>query len=192
MAKYGAEFIRNGRRHLNVFGDEPLDLNYQPQGHLYLTNIDGASQLLEDVKQTKECGQEVQLMDKLQLRDQFPWLNCQDDIAAGAFGTESEGWFDPFVFLMALKNKAKFLGANYMDAELIDFNLHTNFATGPSKDRLEHANHAVIRTLDGKVQQIEFSRLVIAAGPQNAEIAAMLRLGEASGIRSLPIPFKKR
>lgn len=192
MAAYGAEFIRNARQHLNVFESSPLDIGFQPQGHLILSDMARARQLMQNVNHSVSKGQRLTLLDKAQLRKQFNWLTVQGDIALAAFGLESEGWFDPFAFLQAVRQKAASLGADYYDGELIDFNIYDQAPTSPYQTARQGANYAVVRTPSGQVKQIQFARLVVAAGPENAEIASMLRIGEADGLRSMPVPFKKR
>jgi FAD-dependent oxidoreductase domain-containing protein 1 len=192
MAAYGAEYIRNARRHLNVFESNPLDIGFQPQGHLLLSDLQGSQQLGKNIAHSISNGQSLTLLDKIQLKKQFDWLFCQDDIALGAFGLENEGWFDPFALIGAMRNKSVSLGANYLSGELLDFNLHYEAQTDPFRPPRQCANYAVIRTPKGGIRQIQFARLVIAAGPENAEVAAMLRLGQADGLRSMPVPLKKR
>lgn len=192
MAAYGAEFIRNARKHLNVFDSRPIDIGYQPQGNLQLASLAQSSQLVENVARAVSNNHSRVLLDKVQLKQQFPWLFVGDDVAVGSLEMENEGWFDPFALLVALRNKAVSLGVDYLEAELLDFNLHRNAQTHPNQIPVLSANHAIVRTAEGHLKQIQFARAIITAGPDNAEICEMLKIGKSSGLLATAAPFKKR
>ena len=57
----------------------------------------------------KECGATwIDLMTPDQLQQKFPWINTSG-ISLGSYGTEREGYFDPWSLLSAMKNKVEII-----------------------------------------------------------------------------------
>jgi glycine/D-amino acid oxidase-like deaminating enzyme len=68
------------------------------------------------------------------LQAKFPWLNTEG-VAFGSFGTKNEGYFDPWSFVAAMKNKAISLGVTYVKGEVVGASAQIN-ASRPSVDRV--------------------------------------------------------
>lgn len=120
MSLYGAEFMRNINEHLSIPGEPPIDLNFHPYGYLVLATEAGAEILTQNSKLQNSLGAKNIVLTAEKLKHRFPWLNT-DGIAAGCLGLEKEGWFDPWSLLCALKKKAIYLGAQYVNAEVKAF-----------------------------------------------------------------------
>ncbi|OTF81746.1 hypothetical protein BLA29_009137, partial [Euroglyphus maynei] len=121
MAQYSAEFIRNARKHLSILDGEPPDLNYHPQGFLTLADESQAEQLIRNHQKQIEMGTLVELYTAERIKEKFPMINT-DGIILGSYGVQNEGWFDPLALLVAFKAKAQFFGAEFVNAEILDFN----------------------------------------------------------------------
>lgn len=111
MSLYGRDFLRNAGALLRVASDEgddsTVDVQFREHGYLFLATTDeGRQQLLHNHKVQCNAGcTDIKLLDPVQLKATFPWLNC-DDIVLGSYGTKGEGWFDPWSLIHGLKTKA--------------------------------------------------------------------------------------
>ena len=120
MSLYGADFIRNVDEHLGIPGEPPIDVQFHPHGYLFLATEAGAETLEKNSKLQNSLGARNVVLTSTELKTRFPWLNT-DDIAAGCFGLEKEGWFDPWSLLYAFKRKAISMDVDYVTGEVIGF-----------------------------------------------------------------------
>lgn len=197
MSMFAADFLRNAKKNLSILDDDPPDIKYQPHGYLFLAGPDGAEDMLANHAVQINNGAYIDILETDQLSQKYPWLNTED-ILLGAHGAQNEGWFDPLTLLIAMRGKAEFWDAKFIDAEFVDFNtqilLHSQGVYDDTGDPLEKCGHLIVRTKDGKEKQIRFMYAIIAAGADTGEICRRsLKLGTASsGIRSIPCPIIKR
>ncbi len=56
-------------------------------------------------------------MNREQLKTTFGWIN-PEDLELGSFGYLNEGWVDAKRYLLAVRNKATYLEAEYLKGEL--------------------------------------------------------------------------
>lgn len=112
--------MRNVNKHLGIPGQPPIDLCFHPYGYLILASEAGAESLVKSSKLQNSLGAKNVVLTAEKLKKKFPWLNT-DGIAAGCLGLEKEGWFDPWSLLCAFKNKASYLGAQYINGEVMAF-----------------------------------------------------------------------
>ncbi|XP_025152533.1 FAD-dependent oxidoreductase domain-containing protein 1-like isoform X2 [Harpegnathos saltator] len=194
MSLYGAEFLRNINEYLNTPYEDPIDVNFHPYGYLVLATEKNAEVLVNNSKLQNSLGAKNVILTQEKLKTMFPWLNT-NGVAAGCLGLEKEGWFDPWTFLCALKNKAIYLGAQYINAEVKAFQSEEiSEAYDSNMDTIERLKKVIIKTNDGDIREIEFSVCVIAAGAFSGEIAELANIGTGKGIMSVPLPVvpKKR
>ncbi|CAG2170187.1 unnamed protein product, partial [Oppiella nova] len=194
MSMYGIDFLRDVKKHLSVLDNEPPDLCFHPHGYLVLAKADGAQQLVENHKLQTDLGAYVELYTPDKLKQKFPWINTED-IVIGSYGVQNEGWFDPWALLLAMKTKAQTLGVEYLQADILDFNLNSETNTG-SYDETGNAhqrvNHVIVRQPDGYVKQIEFAIGIVCCGANSGFIAEKLEYGKKGGIRSHLLPVEPR
>jgi len=119
VSQFGIKFLRHIHQHLAVDGSVP-EIGLAERGYLYLATDAGAATLRENHATQRAMGVEVALLEPVQLRQRFPWLNV-DDLALGSLGLAGEGWFDGYGLLMAFKQKARSLGVQYVKAEATGF-----------------------------------------------------------------------
>ncbi|RWS30672.1 fad oxidoreductase-like protein [Leptotrombidium deliense] len=195
MANFSAQFFRQLRFHLTFLDSEPPDIEFTPKGYLFLGNEQNSNDLLSSHELQTELGTFADVLNKDQLKQKFPWLNTSD-LLIGSYGVQNEGWFNPRHLLLGLKGKAEFLGAHYLQGEVIDFNIMRKHASAGHFDELglpwEKAHNVLIRIPNGHVVNITFARGVIAAGAKSGEVSKLLRLGEAPGVREVPLPIEPR
>jgi len=196
MSMFTSQFLRNSRENLKILDDYPPDFSFNLQGYLMMATEEGAERLLENNTTQVEEGAFVDILNRHQLAERFPWLNTEG-IVLGSHGVQNEGWFDPWSLLFALKGKAEFLGANFLNGELLDFNVKTNhWSSGMIDDTnnpFDQVQYAIYRMPSGEERQIRFAHLVIAAGADSGEISKKLGIGVGNtGIRSIPLPVERR
>lgn len=115
---YGVDFLKRAREILAVDGDAP-DLPLRENGYLYLATEAGAPILRENhVTQTRE-GAEIALLEPSAVAKRFPYMNVEG-VALGAFGLKGEGWFDGFALTQAFRRKARSLGVEYRQDEVVE------------------------------------------------------------------------
>jgi glycine/D-amino acid oxidase-like deaminating enzyme len=169
MSQYGLDFIQN-TEHLgiaNADGEVELpDMQYVNGGYLVLASSASASMLESNVAFQREFGVNVSLLKPNDIQAQFPWMNT-DEIAHGSFG-HNEGWFDPWTLLTAMKRKAKSLGVEFIDAEVVD--AHANTQTGA----VESLHIVPTGRGSNEVQQVVCGTVVNAAGAWARSFMRML------------------
>lgn len=192
LSMYSAEFLRNIKQHLSVLDDDPPDIQFQPDGYLFLASEAGAEQMMENHKIQKDLGAKVELLRPKQLKQKFPWLNV-DGIELGSYGLENEGWFDPWALLSAFKKKSISLGTTYVNGEVIGFEFENiSPFQDDDKDPLYRTHYLYLKDELGEIHCVEFAYLVVAGGPFSADIAQMLHIGLGPGLLSTPLPVEPR
>ncbi len=168
MGLFGAAFVKGAAETLSVDGEAP-DLGFREHGFLFLASNSGLPVLQSNCRLQNDLGASIALLTPDEIGARFPWLNL-DDIAAGGFGLENEGWIDPASLLQAFRRKARALGARYAKDEVTAVELHGGRVTGV---HLEAGGRVACGTL------------VDAAGPWAAAVARM------AGVE-LPVRPRKR
>ncbi len=168
LSLYGAHFIRDLGRLLEVDGDKP-NINFIEGGYLFLATPSGVPVLEANHALQKSEGADNTLLDARALKARFPWMTT-DGLALGSLGLSMEGWFDPYGLLQALKRKARAQGVRYITDTVVGLER--------SGDRLDAVKLASGGRLAGRW-------IVNAAGPHAGKLAAMAGL-------DLPVVPKKR
>ncbi len=168
LSLYGAHFIRDIGRLLEVDGDRP-NINFIEGGYLFLATPSGVPVLEANHALQKAEGADNTLLDPRGLKERFPWISV-DGLALGSLGLSMEGWFDPYGLLQALKRKARAQGVRYVTDSVVGIER--------SGDRLDAVTLA-------SGERIAAKWIVNAAGPHAGKLAAMAGL-------DLPVVPKKR
>ena len=165
---HAQDFLRQAPDLLAV-ADERPDLTFREAGYLFLAGATGRDILAENHALQTQCGAAIAWCEPDDLARRFPWLNTED-LSAGAFGERGEGWIDPNALLQAFKRKARDLGADYLDAEVVGIDRAGGRATG-------------VRLSDGRA--ISAGTVVVAAGPHSGAV------GRLAGV-DIPVGPRKR
>ncbi|KAG8434642.1 hypothetical protein GDO86_012850 [Hymenochirus boettgeri] len=88
MSLFSALFLRNINEYLGVVNEDPIDIQFNPSGYLFLASDQGASALEENYSVQREQGAQVLLMSPTQLKEKFPWINT-DGVALASYGFTS-------------------------------------------------------------------------------------------------------
>ncbi|CAI9606209.1 unnamed protein product [Staurois parvus] len=133
MSLFGAHFLLKINEYLGMVNEDPIDIQFNPSGYLFLSSEKGAEILEKNYKTQREHGAIGILYSPEQLKKKFPWINTQDVVLA-SYGLENEGWFDPWTFLTALKRKAISMGVEFCQGEVTGFDTVTQDMVTESGD----------------------------------------------------------
>lgn len=169
MSLFGTEFLRHIGDYLAV-GDLVPELDFVENGYLLLASDAGRETLARNHRLQVSLGADIRLLSTAGLSERFPWLNV-DDLAAGGFGASGEGWLDPYSLLQAFRRKARSLGVEYVEDEVV--------AIGRQGD-------SVCSVTLAKGGEMTCGAVVDAAGTRAAQVARL------AGIDDLPVHCRKR
>ena len=172
ISQFGIEFLRDIGARLQVHGEQP-DIGMVEAGYLYLASPAGEAVLRDNHAVQRGMGADVALLAPDALRARFPWLST-DGVSLGSLGLSSEGWFDGYSLLQALRRKAQAQGVRYVQAEAVG--VDTQASGG-----VQHIS--ALRLADG--QRLECSAVVNAAGAWARPVAQWLGI-------DLPVFAKRR
>uniref|UniRef100_H3BEE6 FAD-dependent oxidoreductase domain-containing protein 1 n=1 Tax=Latimeria chalumnae TaxID=7897 RepID=H3BEE6_LATCH len=198
MSMYSAFFLRNINEYLGVANGDPVDVQFNPSGYLFLASEDGASTMEENYQTQRHEGAKVELLSPEELKNKFPWINTEGIVLA-SYGLENEGWLDPWSLLNAFRRKALSMGVYHCHGEVTGFSCSSRELVSAEGDpvmykRISHVNVRMPYSLE--YQPVECAVVVNAAGPWSGEVAEMVGVGSGppqtmAGVK-LPVEPKKR
>lgn len=190
LSLHSANFMRNINDHLGVLNEEPVDLQFNHSGYLFLAN-DHVAHIMEDNYRTQRyAGAKVTLLSPTQLKQKFPWIST-DGVALASYGLENEGWFDPWTLLCAFRRKAVSLGVVPCSGEVTGFRHTSNRMCTTDGDEVDVHRITSVRVQmpnSLEFQPVECALVVNAAGAFSGKLAAMVRTGP----QEVPLPVEPR
>lgn len=166
MSRFGAEFYEDVDSRLREQGSG-IDFSAVP--YLILAGKGDFERLRSAHARQVEVGADVDLLEPGELRQRYPWL-AVDDIDGATVGRSGEGWFDPKVALIELRDLATAAGVSYV-------------ATGVRAIDVDDGAIQNVTLDDGTEAQHEW--IVNAAGRHAGQVAAM------AGVE-VPVEARKR
>lgn len=196
LSLISADFMRNINEHLGVLNEDPVDLQFNHSGYLFLANENVAHIMEENYSTQRYAGAKVSLLSPTQVKERFPWINT-DGVALASYGLENEGWFDPWTLLNAFKRKAISMGVVQCYGEVTDFKhvssvLHTPDGTQLRLRRIKSVKVQMPNSLE--YQPVECSIVVNAAGAFSGKLTELLGigLGPKDSMEGIPLPVEPR
>lgn len=191
-----ADFMRNINEHLGVLNEDPVDLQFNHSGYLFLASEAVAHIMEENYSTQRYAGAKVSLLSPTQLKERFPWINT-DGVALASYGLENEGWFDPWTLLNAFKRKAISMGVFQCYGEVTDFKYVTNVVTTPDGEQLELRRIKSVKVQmpnSMEYQPVECAIVVNAAGAYSGKLVEKLGIGfgPTDSIAAVPLPVEPR
>jgi glycine/D-amino acid oxidase-like deaminating enzyme len=160
ISQFGSDFIRDFDKHVSVDG-EKVDLGFKENGYLFLAgDVAGREVLRRNHITQTSCGAEISLVEPDEMKRRFPWLNT-NGLTLGSYGERGEGWFDNTGLMQGFRKKARSLGAEYIEDEVIGLNR-------------EGGRIVSVTTRGG--QTISCGTFINAAGTRGAQVAKMAGL----------------
>lgn len=198
MSLFSAHFLRNINEYLGVLNEDPIDIQFNPSGYLFLASEETAPKLEKNVQIQRGEGAKVALLHPEELKKKFPWINSEG-IALASYGLENEGWFDPWTLLNAFRQKALSMGVWQCHGEVTGFGIaNREMFTEDGEDltfaRITEVQVQIPNSLES--QPVECAIVINAAGAWSAEVAQMAHIGRGppnsiSGVK-LPVEPRKR
>ncbi|CAB1352868.1 unnamed protein product [Coregonus sp. 'balchen'] len=196
LSMASADFMRNINEHLSVLNEDPVDLQFNHSGYLFLASEKVAHIMEENYSTQRHAGAKVSLLSPTQLKEKFPWINT-DGVVLASYGLENEGWFDPWMLLNAFRRKAISMGVYQCFGEVTGFRYTTNTMTTAEGDkvdfrRIKYANVQMPNSLE--YQPVECAIVVNAAGAYSSKVAEMMGIGfgPKDTIAGIPLPVEPR
>ncbi|XP_031729922.1 FAD-dependent oxidoreductase domain-containing protein 1 [Anarrhichthys ocellatus] len=180
-----ADFMRNINEHLGVLNEDPVDLQFNQSGYLFLASEEVAHIMEENYSTQRNAGAKVSLLSPTQLKEKFPWMNT-DGVVLASHGLENEGWFDPWTLLNAFRRKALSMGVIQCCGEVTDLKYTTSrilSADGDEMDLRRIGSVKVQMPNSLEYQPVECAIVVNAAGASSARLPEML---------GIPLPVEPR
>ncbi|KAL6098329.1 foxred1 [Pungitius sinensis] len=189
-----AHFMRNINEHLGVLNEDPVDLQFNHSGYLFLASEKAAHIMEENCSTQRKAGAEVSLLSPDQLRAKFPWMNT-DGVALASYGLENEGWFDPWTLLNAFRRKAISMGAIQCCGEVTDLKFTTKRILTSNGDEVNLRRIKSVKVqMPGSLeyQPVECGIVVNAAGASSARLTEMLGVGHGGDAAATRLPVEPR
>lgn len=191
-----ADFMRNINDHLGVLNEDPVDLQFNQSGYLFLASEEVAHIMEENYSTQRYAGAKVALLSPTQLKEKFPWINTEG-VALASYGLENEGWFDPWTLLNAFRRKAISMGVVQCCGEVTDLKHTASEVMTVSGERLLLKRIKSVRVQmpnSLEYQPVECAIVVNAAGAFSGKLATMLGIGfgPKDSIAGIPLPVEPR
>ncbi|TNM85255.1 hypothetical protein fugu_009433 [Takifugu bimaculatus] len=191
-----ADFMRNINEHLDVLNEEPVDLQFNQSGYLFLASEDTAHIMEENYRTQRDAGAKVSLLSPTQVKEHFPWMNTEG-VALASQGLENEGWFDPWSLLNAFRRKSISMGVVSCHGEVTDFKYTMNVVTTIDDDKLQLRRIQSVKVQmpnSLEYQPVECSIVVNAAGAFSANLVEKLGVGAGTkdAVAGVAVPVEPR
>lgn len=191
-----AHFMRHINDYLGVLNEDPVDLQFNQSGYLFLAN-ENVAHIMEENHSTQRCaGAEVTLLSPTQLKEKFPWLNT-DGVVLASYGLENEGSFDPWTLLNGFKRKALSMGVKQCIGEVTGLDFSSQKAMTPYGEDVDVSRVHSVRVRmphSREYQPVECAVVVNAAGAFSAKLAEMVGIGQGpeNSLLGVPLPVEPR
>ena len=169
ISRFGIEFIRNIADHLGPDAGV-TSLGLTENGYLFVTRDPELAALMDArAAMQRALGAATEVLAPDQIKAKFPWMTV-DDLVAGSFGPQDEGWFDNMGLLGGFRAAARAQGARFVTDRVVGIDV---VAGNVAAVRLEKAG------------RMACGAAVNAAGTRAADVMRMAGL-------DLPVEPRKR
>ncbi|MBF0378732.1 MAG: FAD-binding oxidoreductase [Desulfamplus sp.] len=200
ISQYAFKVLENFEEEMAVDGVKPA-IFYRKEGNLFLYDEKSEASARKAFNMQKELGCAVEWWSPEKIKEKYPIYTNLEGIVAGTFGSE-DGHFDAYSVLMGYKAKAKSLGAEFIQDEVVELitdkgAIQKNSAEDASSQSLNQTETNNIRKIIGTQSSIQgvktasgqifySSSVVNCAGAWAAEVAA------TAGIKIPVAPVKRQ
>jgi len=138
-------------------GGEPAVIGFKKRGYLFIVPPNSVGVLAQNFKTQTANGVRVVWLDRSGLKSRFPSM-VVDDLGAGVHSPD-DGWLDPYAVLQGFRKKARSLGAEFIDDEVVGVDV-----SGPAV--------RAVRLKSGR--RVDAGAVINAAGAWAKHICAMV------------------
>lgn len=163
LATLSKELIRNLKRDVLVTDEDFAQVKYRPCTHLVLWSEADADEAYEaTVTQIQDgCFTEAKLPDELETA--FPFLKVKNtDVTMGTHGLQEEAIYDPIGLRNLYRTLGQGYGANYIQAEFVDFNTQHNYLVDYIHEL--SAGSLAAKMTNGELSATFFNKTVLCNG----------------------------
>ena len=157
LSQYTLDILSSWNEWAAADGRPAPDLQWQPNGYLFIAGSDDIEALRVNYQTQIDCGVQALWFEPQDLEAKYPEIRTSD--LRGAVLSPDDGWLDPWAFFEGVRRKAHGLGVRMDAAEVTQVRTHGNRVTG-------------VHLADGRVLGAEC--VVNAAGTRAPHIAAQL------------------
>ncbi|MGE0153172.1 MAG: NAD(P)/FAD-dependent oxidoreductase [Reyranellaceae bacterium] len=125
LSNYSIPFFENFPATMAVAG-EPADIGFKKNGYLFVVQQKHMADLERNHRTQKSLGANVEMLDTAGLKRRYPSMNVAD--LAGAVSSPDDGWLDPYSVLQGFRRKARSLGAEYVNDEVVGIDVADGLA----------------------------------------------------------------
>ncbi|MBF0301710.1 MAG: FAD-binding oxidoreductase [Desulfamplus sp.] len=118
ISQYAFKVLENFEQEMEVDGVKPA-IFYRREGNLFLYDEKAEPAARKAFNMQQELGCAVEWWNPEQIKKKYPIYTNLDGIIGGTFGSE-DGHFDAYSVLMGYKAKAKSLGAEFLQDEVVE------------------------------------------------------------------------
>jgi FAD-dependent oxidoreductase domain-containing protein 1 len=118
ISRHAFAALENFEDEMSV-GNENPSISFKREGNLFVFDREGESAAKQALALQKDLGCRVELWPPDKISRCFPLYRPGFDTVGGTFGPE-DGHFDAFTVLMGYRNKAKSLGAVFLNDEVVN------------------------------------------------------------------------
>jgi len=127
ISQYTKEILDRFEDEMSV-GDERPFISWRPEGNLFLFDRGSYGPAREALALQEELGCTVQWLEPGEIRDRYPLYNLEG-VVGGTLGLD-DGYLDGYAMLMAYRNKAKSLGTDFLNDEVVSIHTRNGAARG--------------------------------------------------------------
>jgi len=127
ISKRTFEILATFESDMTVEGRKP-DIYFRAEGNLFLCDTAGLAAARRIFTMHKSLGSNAEWLESDEIHARWPLLNVEG-IAAGTFGP-TDGHLDAYGLLMAYKSKARSMGAEYLQDEVVSLAVDGGRVTG--------------------------------------------------------------
>ena len=153
ISMYALQVLKHFEEEMSVEGEKP-DIGFHQEGYLFLIDREGEKAARSSLALQKELGAEVQWWSPDELKERFSLLDASRWVG-GTFGPK-DGYLDAYAFLMAYRAKARSLGAEFINDNVVSLEKQGGTLSG-------------VKLASGK--KLESRVVVNAAGAWSTEVA---------------------
>lgn len=124
ISQYAFKVLEKFEDEMAVDGVKPA-IFYRREGNLFLHNEKTEPAAQRAFQMQKDLGCAIEWWSPEKVKKKYPIYEGLDDIVGATFGPD-DGHFDAYAVLMGYKAKAKFLGAEFLQDEVVELLLHGN------------------------------------------------------------------
>jgi len=127
ISQYAFDFLDRFEEEMAVDGEKP-DIRYRREGNLFLVDEAGRQTAEAALALQKSLGCPIEWWPPEQIEKHYPLYNL-DGYVGATFGP-GDGYLDAYSMLMGFKKKARFLGAEFINDEVVDIVVDGHSVTG--------------------------------------------------------------